>query len=480
MKYGGRVSKPEAKKPDLGPVDAVSGPRVTSDVEKKCLAKYRGPVKNPGTDLRSKSMVCRGAALNYLWRQGGVTNLVAALRSDSAQMQKAAFERLRLVMSNKPTRKQVRVLIKELSHHRFNNLVRARIIAALTFHSKAKTDRRIRTKLVSALKEILNPRNEELHESKILALKSLGRLHAKEALPEILQTLLKDESSHVRITAINTCIKINPRNSDEVVRALIDAGNATKHSVADLIDDTAATAAEKTIKDVSKMALSLYFPTEGDVDLFVHWAKHKATDRLKTNFDIQLHASIVRALGYFQASNKDAMGLIKHALNSPIWHLRKAAAHTLTRIDHRDAPALLKQAIKSERTKSNYGYIILITERVGVLGQAYKKAMDKVDHADWLTVAHYERKFKGKNSSKADRLVWIDDLKEIGSKRALMLLVRVSRNEKELAEVRKVAREIIDDKMPRHVFIPEKPEVEKRKAYSGPHYGAIPGPGNIG
>ena len=152
----------------------------------------------------------------------------------------------------------------------------------------------------------------------------------------------------------------------------------------------------------------------------------------------------------------------------------------MTQVDHTDAPALLKQAIRSERTKSNYGYITLLTERVGVLAQAYKLVMNKVDRVDWLTVGHYERKFRSKGSSKADRLAWIADLKEIGSKRALMLLLRVSRNEKEFAKVKKAAREILDEKMPRHVFIPEKPEVDMKKAYSGPPHGAIPDPGNIG
>lgn len=448
MKCGGDAPKVTRKPVDLGPVDAITGPRVKTPAERKCVAKFNGSIKNLGSELRNKHLICRGAALNHLWRKGDVKTLAATLRSDIADVREISFQYLQDIMSNNPSRKQVGALVQALSHNKHNNLVRVKIASALSMHLKVKRISRLHKKLASILEKVLNPNSKELDESKMLALKSLGKLRAKDTLPKILQTIKGNENVHVRMAAVDACIQINPRNSERIIRALIEVGNSMKHKIDLKAQDTTKKIAERTIAAIYKEAMSTY--TVPGVDSAIGYAVLEAVDGLMEDPDVLLHASIIRALGHFRASTEEAMDLIRHAMQSPIWSLRRAAASALARVDHADAASLLKKAVFSEGEKSAYGYLHLITKRVRVLSKAYREAVSLADRADMLNVDHYKRKFRSGRSSRAERLRWIANLKELGSKRALMLLLRVSRNEKELAEVRKAAKEVLDKmyKMP--------------------------------
>ena len=407
--------------------------------------------------------MCRGAAIGYMWRTGDVKRLVSALRSDIADVSRMAFENLGSIMSSKPSYKQTRILIKALAKNRSNNLVRARIISALSLNPKIRRNSRLRKRLISTLRKMLDPKSKEHHETRMLALKSVDNLRGKEAIPEILEIIRQGKDHRMRIAAIKVCIKINPNNNAEIVKTLIEAGRDTALKIEAKMGEKIGMITIKTRDEIIHEAF-----TGNKMPGFDHIPKYamlKASEEMDGSANVALCAKIIEALGHLRSSGKDAADFIMYGINSDIWSLRKAAASALTRVDHQDAVTLLKTALQSEILKGSHWSP---RKRVRFLSKAYAKAVHIANVADSRNIAHYARRFKDKNGTQKDRLAWIAALKEIGSKRALKLLLKVKRNKEEYAEVRKAATEILQDRWPAHVFYKVPAWLEKEQAHSGP------------
>jgi HEAT repeat protein len=414
-------------------------------------------VKDPGDGLSHKNGMCRLMALGYMWRHGDVDGLLSGLTSPKPDVQAGAYERLERIMAHRPGKVQIRTLVAGLKRYR-DATTQIKIIKLLTINPRLCGRRALRNKLRPVLKHILSPNTSFSVKERRMAAEALGYLKDKASIPTLLATLKNDPDQTVQREAVRALVAIN---DPSVASAIIEAAHMAEAKFSATIDDTLIEASDAwSMEEKDPM-------TEAELaDHHDHYTRDAVDRMAKTHPDAKLYMELIRAVGHFNVAGKNTTDVLRSALASNAWPVRKAAASTLASLDAENAVSILKEAVEAE--KKTYPVWNRFF-RVDTMKGSLKEARWTADRSEMLAFVAIRHKLN-QTQTKEERLRIVGGLAKYarkGSDRALKLLMKLTYREGEFTEVSDAAQRILDSYPVRVAQIVD-PKYEASQAFSGP------------